>query len=324
MNDKDIRAMDLKCQELENRLAGIDSASLTRDEYLEVIDCWLWKHLPTDKARDETKRKAIQQYLVARSQYAQVPIDPRETKRMPEPLQPQAKMADPHVAIATGITDITEEQRAQIKALVVNDHSSDYQTLEQRLRDEFWELNWDWRRIACTENAIKANDKYLSRLKPGEQVMWLPFPGSCKYCQALAGRVFRVVAASQKEKNPEEEVWVGKTMENHGKRLNPLIRLPSGRLRKRQSGERKSPAAPLHEHCRCTWIALPTPIGGLVVTKSKESAVGQRLDPVDAQGRISPDVGISPASLEPGKTKKGSPLPRRPYTPLYVDRRRKG
>jgi hypothetical protein len=188
-------------------------------------------------------------------------------------------------------------------------------------------MNQDWnidlRRLKVTENAIEANDKYLSRLKPGEQVKWLPFPGSCKYCQALAGRVFRVVEASQKEKNPEEEVWVGKVRENKGKRLNPLIRLPSGRLRKRRPGERESPAAPLHEHCRCTWIALPPPIGGLVVTKSKESAVGQRPDPVDAQGRISPDVGISPASLEPGKTKKGPPLPRRPYTPLYVDRRRK-
>lgn len=166
---------------------------------------------------------SIQEYLAGLSRKSQDHIEPQHTNNswadgaLKEKLQPQTAREDPHVVIATGITSITEEQRAQIKALIVNGHSVNYSSIGQELQDEFWDLNMDCRRIAVTEQAVKGNNACLARIQPGEQVQWLGHPGAFQYCQALKGRVFRVVSSFQKEKNPEEEVrWANpwKTMAN--------------------------------------------------------------------------------------------------------------
>lgn len=182
---------------------------------------------------------------------------------------------------------LTEDIYSKIKEFARNPPTK--APVEQQLRDNFGEFNLDWRRITVFERAIDANNRFLARYKPGETVKWLTPPEACQYCQQLNGRIFTVVSPSKPNKNPEAEIWVGKADENRGKRLNPLIRLPSGRLRKRKPDEKKAPAIPLHEHCRCLW--LPN------IPQKQGSLAGQRPGSVDAQNRISPDVGNSPAFL---------------------------
>jgi len=172
---------------------------------------------------------------------------------------------DPTINIGRGITNASPVQRQKVREIILD--TEDPWQVEQRLIDDFGDLNRDWRKIAVTERAILLSERHLAqfhdpssfeskRRDKDKNVKWLPHPGSCIYCRALNGRVFTVVEPSKTHKDPEKEVWVGKIGENFGRRLNPYKRLPSGRLRLRTSDEKKAPVMPLHEHCRCCWVTI--------------------------------------------------------------------
>ncbi len=278
----------VKCRALEKKMAGLEPGSLSLDDYLSVIDCWLFRYLPPALAVQKAKRTAIQQYLVGLARHDTSPTTTEAAMTVVETLPATVGMgtdhyrlsafdhARIHVAEATAarhIGNLTQATRSAMHDIVIRAEQRrltsgtttyDPVPLQQHLSDAFGELNRDWRRIAVTETSLNATDGYLSRLKPGEQVKWLAHPGACRYCESQNGKRFTVVAPDHPRKDPFTQVWVGKSVENIGRSISPRKRLEDGSLANRTAAEMLVPAITAHPSCRCLYVALVV-TGGKVV-----------------------------------------------------------
>lgn len=120
--------------------------------------------------------------------------------------------------------------------------------LEQRLFDRFADANRDWRRIAVTEAGEMANQGIVASLPPGSKVRRIEmYHGACAWCKKIDGRVMRVVAADDPNRDGETDVWPGKT--NVGRSVSPR-KFVDGELVPRTASELYWVAAGTqHPHC---------------------------------------------------------------------------
>ena len=267
-----------KCQRLERKLATTEPGTLSLDEYLAVLDCWLWKYLPPTVSSHQAHRQAMQQYLAGWAQHAESPKTAEHARSIVDALPTTLDDAGRHYPLthfdrdrirvaqasaARHVQRLTAHTRAALQDVIINAerrriaHAQDrydLRPLEQQLRDSFGDLNRDWRRIAVTETSINANDAYLARFTPGEKVRWLIHPGACVYCESQKNKVFTVVAPDHPRKDPYTMVWVGKFAENVGRSLAKRKRLESGELTDRGPDELVVPVIPAHPGCRCLYV----------------------------------------------------------------------
>lgn len=262
-----------RCRKLEARIKDAEPGTLDLTTYLDVIDCLMVRYMPAS-LQDRAKRQAVKQYMAGHyRQRKPGKYGPSEAAGLPETVEAATRQARLHpidqarlqiaeAAAARHVTDLTAAARSRMQNVLLaaergrvasGEAAYSPQRLQQALRDEFGELNRDWRRIAVTETAINAADGYLGAAGPGEQVQWLAHPGACAYCERMHGRVFRVVPSGQTAKDPETEMWAGKHAMNVGRAISAKKRTEAG-LVDREPEERVVPAIPAHPNCRCLLI----------------------------------------------------------------------
>lgn len=266
-----------KCRHLEQRLRAEVPGTLSMDEYLAVIDCWLWKYLAPAAATRQAQRQAVKQYLAgivrgaetirtaaaAKDRAATLPTTITEAeKAFRLTALDRQRISVAEASAARHVQGLTARTRSALQDVIIQaerrrlahgEQSFQLRPLDQQLRDSFGELNRDWRRIAVSETSINASEGYLGLMKPGETVIWMAHPGACRYCESMDGRAFTVVAVTHPRKDPESMVWPGKHAENVGRSISKRKRLDDGSLTDRSADELVVPMIPAHPICRCTW-----------------------------------------------------------------------
>ena len=120
--------------------------------------------------------------------------------------------------------------------------------LQQKLFDDFGEMNRDWRRIAVTEAGEVANQAYLSQFPSGTRVKRIEmYEGACSFCRHIDGMVFEWSDKPRPDSDGWTHVWPGKT--NVGRSASPRKKTDEG-LVERLPSELWWPAAGVqHPHC---------------------------------------------------------------------------
>lgn len=164
---------------------------------------------------------------------------------------------------AENIQALTDNMRHRIKRVILNHQEAEFlgdkaemaESLQTKLLDEFGTLNRDWRRIAMTEASENSNQGLVSSMPTGSTLRRLEqYKGACAFCRKIDGREFNVVSPANPDKDPENDVWPGKT--NIGRSASPMRRV-AGTLVARPVEQMWWPAAGVqHPHCRGRWISV--------------------------------------------------------------------
>ncbi len=255
-------------------LESINPAAMELDDWSMLIDYLVQRYMPLEQMLEEAEWLAAKAQLMGRVQAHLGVIEPEAAaaiaEKLPGTVAGTAKMfsySDAEAAILAygkehacdAVTGVSETVRHQIKRIVLEhekrrltgEEVSDSE-LEAALFDKFGQLNRDWRRIAVTEAGEMANQGVIAYLEPGSHVRRIEvYVGSCGFCKALDGRVFRVTTPDDPDKDGEHDVWPGKT--NVGRSGSPMKRV-GNELVPRLPDERWWPAAGVqHPHCRGRW-----------------------------------------------------------------------
>jgi hypothetical protein len=186
----------------------------------------------------------------------------RVAHRLPPPLAVWHRAAWGWASARVGalLRGLTEGLRARVSGTVIR-HIEEHGLaargkLEQALRDDFADLNRDWRRVAITEAGEVANQTYLGEHPDGTRVNRLEaYEGACPFCKKLNGQVFVWSTRPLGDAQGWTHVWPGKT--NEGRSASPRKMTPEG-LVERDASELWWPAAGLqHPNCRGRWVAVP-------------------------------------------------------------------
>jgi len=162
------------------------------------------------------------------------------------------------------VTNVTETMRKNLKTSIIDWQEQKFlgvsdkdgrTSLQQKLLDDFGELNRDWRRIAVTEAGENANQGFIASCAPGDKVKRHErYVGACAYCTSVNGKVFDVVSPDTKEKNWDTQVWAGKN--NIGRSSSPYKKTPTGLVKRLDSEMWKPAAGVFHPNCRGRWEKL--------------------------------------------------------------------
>ena len=207
-------------------------------------------HLPKEEVDGEIERSAALSLVAGRLQESMrklsVPAIQGSLKRVPvtPELTPlQAGLVN-QVKLRSGklLRDASQRLVAGVREEMENSVLENLTTRQvaSRLFDRFATMNRDWRRIAVTEAGNVASDGYLDALPVGSVVRSLEaYMGVCEWCREhSANRKFTVVSPDEPNKDPDHDVWVGKS--NYGMKQDQW-RVASG---------------PNHPHCRKVWTVV--------------------------------------------------------------------
>jgi len=165
--------------------------------------------------------------------------------------------------IGVNMRAMTDGARAKISRTIlahVQAHGTGHTgLLQQKLFDNFGELNRDWRRIAVTEAGEVANQAYLSQFPAGTKVKRIEmYQGACPFCRKINGMVFEWDDLPHQDSSGWTYIWPGKT--NVGRSSSPRKRTEDG-LVERLPSELWWPAAGVqHPNCRGRWEAQPSKV----------------------------------------------------------------
>lgn len=139
--------------------------------------------------------------------------------------------------------------------------------LEKRLFDRFGQLNRDWRRIALTETAMAVENGALASVDPadGWVAVWICAPTACPFCLAQRHKKFKVVDPKSAARNPDTEVWVGKSAMNVTR--SSSLKKKDGTTRTKD--ELWVPTCPAHPNCACTLSLKPAKYANKPVFNTK-------------------------------------------------------
>lgn len=153
---------------------------------------------------------------------------------------------------------LQDDARNAMRALLVNSKQAGEgpAMLERRLFEKFGNLNRDWRRIALTETAFATQNGALASVDPAEGwlAVWSASPRACPYCRKMHGTALRVVSPDKANKDPENEVWIGKS--NVGLSASKWSK-KEGRYR--DEHELWKPCIPAHPNCGCVFTLRKKP-----------------------------------------------------------------
>jgi hypothetical protein len=273
-----LRPTEVELQALWDRLAAIPPAARTLDDWLGVIDYALGRYLPEQVIRDEADYLAIRAVFAGRIQAA---IDhPRMMAAVAAVVSasPTTITAAVGAARFTGrvaavlqfarqraadlIVDLKDATRRRLRRVIVEHEEAralgEPRTpgqLEQGLREQFGELNRDWRRIAVTEAGRDANEAFIASLPEGSRVRRLEqYPTACPFCKRIHNLELTVVSPSKPDKNGWTEVWVGKS--NVGRSAAPRKKVGNLLIERTPEELYWPPAGLAHPHCRGRWLHL--------------------------------------------------------------------
>lgn len=259
-------------------LESMPPAQFGIDDWSLLVDYIAQRYLPPEFARTAAEWMATKSTIMGKVQEAKPDLEAAAVAvllpAVPETVSSadamfglnrseRAIMEFGHARCAENITGLTDGLRHRIKRVIlahqeaefIGDSAATSSSLQTQLLDEFGPLNRDWRRIAMTEAAENSNQGFIAALDPGTMVRRQErYQGACAFCRKIDGNEFKVVDPAQKIKDPETQVWVGKT--NIGRSASPMKRV-NGVLMPRNAAELWWPAAGVqHPHCRGIWIII--------------------------------------------------------------------
>lgn len=254
----------------------------TLDDWLLAVDWLFEKYLPRKKVDDEAEYLAVRSTLAGKLQAAATFAE--EHARLLARALPIKIHALGHIAwvkpldylrlrfaktrAAELMQGVADQTRSRIRKRIL-----DYEerrvvgepmapaVLQSKLRDEFADMNRDWRRVAITESGRNCNESLIADIKPGERVKRQEaYKNACPFCAKINGMVFDVVSPNAPNKDGWKQVWIGKT--NEGRSASPRKRV-GNQLVERDPDELWWPAAGVqHPHCRGAWQVIAAPVPG--------------------------------------------------------------
>ena len=257
-------------------LSGIPQSLWTADDYVLLVDYLVQKHLPGSFAMSQSGYMVKRGLLMGTVEAAVGAITIKRAADILAAVEGQAEIdAAMRLAMidnatidfgrarcAESITALTDSARHKMKGVIL-DYAETikvggkpmHSSMQQKLLDNFGELNRDWRRIAATETSNMALGGFIAAMPDGAKVKRVEqYQGACPFCRKINGIVLEVVDAASDSKDWDKQVWVGKT--NRGRSASPLKRV-GGQLVKREDDELWTvPADTAHPHCRGRWVKM--------------------------------------------------------------------
>jgi hypothetical protein len=255
-------------------LEAVHPSEWSIDDNMMSVDYVVQRYLPADELRTEAEWLAARAGMMGKVQ-ANMAAEPTSAEAdkilaaLPVTVagaKHQFDLTDVHQKVleygkaraAENVRAITEEVRHGLRNAVLQ-HISDQETspggpsLQTKLQDKFATLNRDWRRIAVTEAGECHLQGYIASLAHGTKVKRVEqYANACSFCRKIDQKVVEVVAADAPEKDPDNQIWVGKT--NIGRSASPRKRV-GGNLVERSPEEMWwIPAGVAHPHCRGRWV----------------------------------------------------------------------
>ena len=263
--------------EIRFRLEQKPTTDYTLDDWLLLVEWLIARYLPEGTIESEAEYLTVKAALLGKMQAtmdAQSHLSPRLEELIalvptqfravpPRVLRPveasilriaKARAADNIENVAAD----TKHRMAQlviehVQASVLGQSQGTGQALEQRMFDEFGQLNRDFRRIAVTEIGEAVNQGVVAATPIGSSLKRMEaYRGACEFCQSINGKVYKVVDPAALNKNGATEVWVGK--DQKGRSASPRRRVGNA-LVERTPNELWWPSAGLqHPMCRGSWV----------------------------------------------------------------------
>ena len=257
----------------------------TIDDHMLSIDYVVQRYLPQTSLTTEAEWLAVKAGMMGKVQ-ANLTKDPTEhqadaiLEAMPSTVAAAAQQFN--LSNATGrvldfarvracenVVSLADSVRHRMRYIVAADLEQRQMgnippgtgSLEQKLFDEFGQLNRDWRRIAVTEAGEAMNTGMIASLPMGAKVKRIEqYADACPFCKKIHGAVMTVVDPSDPDKDPDKDVWTGKN--NIGRSASPRRR-QGGTLVERTPDEMwQIPSGLVHPHCRGRWTVLDVPEEG--------------------------------------------------------------
>lgn len=248
----------------------------TLEDHMLAIDHTVQRYMPADDMRTEAEWLATRSSLMGRVQANMDSVDADQAdallQAMPSSageavaafggtLAQRATMAHASERCAENVRNLSSDTRHRMRS-VIADHVTQRElglpvvggsSLETKLLDQFGTLNRDWRRIAVTEAGEAQTAGYVASLPAGVKVKRVEqYKNACAFCRKIDGRVMEVVDPAREDKDPETQIWSGKT--NVGRSASPRKRV--GMVLKEREPEEmwQVPVGLVHPHCRGRWI----------------------------------------------------------------------
>lgn len=254
------------------------------DEWMLLVDYLIHRYLPdgviNSLAEYLTVRAALLGKIQANTHHPLSPPDlahlaelvPTTFAKIPERALTPVELGTLRIAKARAamhISDVTDAARAKMKTLIIEHVQAQMlgqtegtgERLRSRLFDSFGQLNRDFRRIAVTESGECCNSGFIAATPAGRKVRRLEaYQGACEFCRSISGKIFTVVDAAAPDKNPDTDIWIGKS--NVGRSAAPRKRV-GGELVEREAHELWWCAAGVqHPHCRGSWLYVNEMVAG--------------------------------------------------------------
>jgi hypothetical protein len=264
-------------------LTSLPPEAFTFNDWTLLVDYLLHTYMPAEVLRTEAEWFSVRSSILGRMQ---ANLDAKGEVVTPEQVNPlvaalpvtiegaqkafnfggtmDAVMEYGTARCMEQVVDLAESARAKIKKVILDhtfkkmsgDPLATKEVLQQRLFDEFAQLNRDWRRIAVTEAGENANQGLVASLTPGSKVKRIEqYKGACPFCKRIDGVVMAVVPPDAPDKDGDKQVWVGKN--NIGRSAAPRKRVGDELVERLPSELWWIPAGTVHPHCRGAWHVMP-------------------------------------------------------------------
>lgn len=267
-------------------LENVPPELFTLDDWMMVVDYLVQRYFPQDVMLQEAEWLAVRSNIMGQVQsrtnsitlaqatalMVAAPFSIKSTEAMFGGMagQQKAAMEFGSARCCQYVTSITDKMRAKLKTSIIDWQEQKFlgvpdkegrTSLQQKLLDDFGDMNRDWRRIAVTEAGENANQGFIASCAVGDQVRRHErYDGACAFCTSVNGKVFDVVSPDAKEKNWDTQVWVGKN--NVGRSSSPYKKTPTGLVKRMDSEMWKPSSGVFHPHCRGMWEKLTKTVSG--------------------------------------------------------------
>ena len=256
-------------------LEHLPPADWTLEDHMLAVDATVQRYMPADDMRTEAEWLSTRASLMGRVQASMTAVTAAQADALLSgmPSTPaeavaafggeraqRATMEFAATRCAENVRNITNDVRHRMRA-VVGSHVADRElglpatqsSLETKLLDQFGMLNRDWRRIAVTEAGEAQTAGYVASVPAGTKVKRVEqYKNACAFCRKIDGRVMECVDAAAPDKNPETQIWPGKT--NVGRSASPRKRVGQVFQEREPDEMWQVPVGLVHPHCRGRWI----------------------------------------------------------------------
>lgn len=248
----------------------------TLDDHMLAVDFLVQRYLPADDLRTEAEWLTSRASLMGKVQANMERLSADEADvllaAMPSTvdsateafnLPPQQRMVMEFAAnrAAENVRHLANDVRHRmrgvisrhVEAQVLRTPEVSGSSLQTKLLDEFATLNRDWRRIAVTEAGEAQTAGYVAALPMGSRVKRVEqYKGACAFCRKIDGKVVEVVDPAAADKNPDTQIWLGKT--NVGRSASPRKRVGDLLVEREPHELWQIPVGLVHPHCRGRWV----------------------------------------------------------------------